>query len=138
MILARKNYAIDKIFEDTDFKDDIGTKISIKNINDNTIDGMSIHKSKGLTADDVIVIGLNDHFPIEEYSDNWLIDLFKNEVVKEQIDDAEERRVFYVALTRTKHKVYLLVNNDLNKVSPFVKELKGIILNDQNKEPIES
>ena len=138
LILARKNYAIDKIFEDTDFKDDIGTRISVRNINDITIDGMSIHRSKGLTADDVIVIGLNDHFPIEGYSDNWLIDLFKNEVVKEQIDDAEERRVFYVALTRTKNKVYLLVNNDLNKVSPFVKELKGIILNDQNKEPIES
>ena len=127
LILARKNYAIDKIFNDQDFKDEIGTRISVRNIHDLTIDGMSIHKSKGLTADDVIVIGLNDNFPIEGYSDNWLIDLFKNEVVKEKIDDAEERRVFYVALTRTKHKVYLLVNKNQNKVSPFVKEIKNII-----------
>lgn len=134
LILARKNYTINKMFDDIDFVDEVGTRIKVRNVDELTIDGMSIHKSKGLTADDVIVIGLNDHFPIEGYSDNWLIDLFKNEIVKEQIDDAEERRVFYVALTRTKHKVYLLVNKDSNKVSPFVKELKGIIDQFNNKE----
>ena len=32
----------------------------------------------------------------------------------------EERRLFYVALTRTKNYIYILVNK---KISPFVKEL---------------
>ena len=32
----------------------------------------------------------------------------------------EERRLFYVALTRTKNKIYILVNK---KISPFIKEL---------------
>lgn len=127
LILARKNYSINKIFEDYDFKDDVGTKITIRNAANISIDGMSIHKSKGLTTDDVILIGLNNNFPIEKYGDYWLKDLFKNEVVIEKIDNAEERRVFYVALTRAKHKVYILVDKDNKRVSPFVQELREII-----------
>ena len=38
---------------------------------------------------------------------------------------AEERRLFYVALTRTKNKVYILV--PLFNKSIFIKELKKII-----------
>ena len=132
LILARKNYSINKIFDDYDFKDDVGTKITIRNATNILIDGMSIHKSKGLTTDDVILIGLNSNFPIEDYGDYWLKTLFKNNVVSEKIDNAEERRVFYVALTRAKHKVYLLVNKDKNRVSPFVQELREII-REQNK-----
>ena len=40
---------------------------------------------------------------------------------KEVFPFAEERRVFYVALTRTKKEVYLVVNN--NSPSDFVDEL---------------
>lgn len=133
LILARKNYSINKIFDDFDFKDDVGTKITIRNAKNISIDGMSIHKSKGLTTDDVILIGLNNNFPIEDFGDYWLKVLFKNEVVTEKIDNAEERRVFYVALTRAKHKVYLLVNKDINRVSPFVQELREII-REQNQQ----
>ncbi len=38
---------------------------------------------------------------------------------------AEERRLFYVALTRCKEKVYLLYK--YNKPSIFIKEIKKII-----------
>lgn len=127
LILARKNYTIDSIFKDNSFIDSVGTKIKIKGINDINIDGMSIHRSKGLTTDDVIIIGLNNHFPVEGYGHYWLKELFKNKQIQEKIDDAEERRVFYVALTRAKHKVYLLISNNNNYVSPFVTELQEII-----------
>ncbi|MDD2344376.1 MAG: ATP-binding domain-containing protein, partial [Tolumonas sp.] len=40
---------------------------------------------------------------------------------KEQFPDAEERRLFYVALTRARHRVYLVCNP--TEVSPFVAEL---------------
>ena len=40
---------------------------------------------------------------------------------KESYLYAEERRLFYVALTRTKNNVYLLTNK--NKTSIFIKEL---------------
>ncbi|NCU32060.1 MAG: hypothetical protein EOM23_03775 [Candidatus Moranbacteria bacterium] len=39
----------------------------------------------------------------------------------EPIDYPEERRLFYVALTRTKNKIYILV--PMTKASPFALEL---------------
>ena len=41
----------------------------------------------------------------------------------ENFSDAEERRVFYVALTRAKKDVYLLSPLSSNKRSPFLNEL---------------
>lgn len=39
----------------------------------------------------------------------------------EEFEFAEERRLFYVALTRAKHRAYILA--DMTDVSPFVVEL---------------
>ena len=47
---------------------------------------------------------------------------------------AEERRLFYVALTRTKNNVYLLVNKNPEKRSQYINEIYNIIVN--NKESI--
>ena len=76
----------------------------------------TIHRSKGLEADNVILVN-SDNIP----------NLVKNErVLRYVLNDndyilhEEERRLFYVALTRTKNKIYILVNK---KISPFVKEL---------------
>lgn len=88
---------------------------------------MTMHKSKGLTYDQVIVIGLNKSFPANEHSMFWLESLFKNELIDEGIPFAEERRLFYVALTRTKNKVFLLVNEDMNDRSIFINEIYQII-----------
>ncbi|MBR7041869.1 MAG: hypothetical protein IKI04_00025, partial [Bacilli bacterium] len=38
----------------------------------------------------------------------------------------EERRVFYVALTRTKNNVYILVNKHPKFASKFVDEIKEL------------
>ena len=127
LILARNNYMIEKCYLDPDLKDDIGTKIEYIGYKDLEIDGMSIHKSKGLTSDEVIVIGLNEKFPQGNYSTFWLESLFKNLPKEESIPYAEERRLFYVALTRTKNYVYLLINENRYKRSQFVTELESII-----------
>ena len=118
---------IEKCYLDPDLKDDIGTKIEYIGYKDLEIDGMSIHKSKGLTSDEVIVIGLNEKFPQGNYSTFWLESLFKNLPKEESIPYAEERRLFYVALTRTKNYVYLLINENRYKRSQFVTELESII-----------
>lgn len=124
LILGRNNNMIEKCFKyDKDFIDDLGTKIKISFIKDLDIDGMTIHKSKGLTYDEVIIIGMNKTFPRGELNEYWLIDLFKYKKEEENIEFAEERRIFYVALTRTKNNVYILTNKNSKNRSNFVDEL---------------
>lgn len=127
LILARKNRTINNIFNDRDFYDDIGTKVKFMNYNDLNIDAMTIHKSKGLTADQVIIIGLDQSFPSNDYYKFWMNKLFSNKIEEEAISFAEERRIFYVGLTRTKNYVFLLVNKNPKQRSPFINEMLSII-----------
>ncbi len=82
---------------------------------------MSVHASKGKEADYVIVLGLEkgkQGFPAEK-AIHPLLDLLLPKA--ETFVHAEERRLFYVALTRAKQHVYLI--SDANKASDFVREL---------------
>jgi DNA helicase-4 len=68
----------------------------------------SAHSSKGLEADYVIVLGLHTGsyaFP-SEINDDPLLQLVMPQ--SESFPNAEERRLFYVAMTRARHGVYLL------------------------------
>lgn len=88
--------------------------------NNNYPNFYTVHMSKGLESDNVIIINNNDDylgFPNQIINDRITTDLININEIKY----AEERRLFYVALTRTKNKVYLLVNQ--NSISIFVKEL---------------
>ena len=81
----------------------------------------TIHAAKGKEADYVIVIGLDsgkNGFPCEKEEDP-VLELFLPE--KEKFPYAEERRLFYVALTRARHRVYLIY--DPYKASRYIKEL---------------
>ena len=127
MVLARTNKVIEECYNDPELKDDIGTKIKYIGYDDIDIDGMTIHKSKGLTADEVIIIGLDSSFPRSNTGIFWLKSLFKVKPEEEKIPFAEERRLFYVALTRTKNYVYLLTNNNPNHRSTFINEIYNII-----------
>ena len=82
----------------------------------------TIHSSKGLQADYVVVIGLQTGrlgFP-SLIADDPLLELVMP--VPETFPHAEERRLFYVALTRARHGVYLLAS----KYAPsnFTEELE--------------
>ncbi len=81
----------------------------------------SIHKSKGLEARVVIVLNCNDDIigiPNKIEGDKIVSKLLNNGEIKY----AEERRLFYVALTRCKEKVYLLYRK--YNASIFIKEIK--------------
>ena len=83
------------------------------------IDFKTVHKAKGLESDNVILLNLNNsNYGFPNKIDNKLQRkiLPKNKYLYE-----EERRLFYVALTRTKNNIYLLV--DKQNPSIFVKEL---------------
>ena len=82
---------------------------------------ITVHKSKGLEADNVIVLNLKNDlygFP-NKLTDDPIISLLLS--APEACRFAEERRLFYVALTRTKNKVYLLTPEN---ESLFTKEIK--------------
>lgn len=83
---------------------------------------MSIHKSKGLEYDEVIVLNFKDFllgFP-NKIQDDSILNFLK---YGEECIYAEERRLLYVALTRTLNNVYLLSPNYDKSV--FIKELAG-------------
>ncbi|MDC7227916.1 MAG: topoisomerase DNA-binding C4 zinc finger domain-containing protein [Spirochaetales bacterium] len=85
------------------------------------IELMTIHASKDKEADYVVLIGLlSDELPAEKPVDDILELLLP---LKESYPDAEERRLFYVALTRAKNRVYL-VYSPLDP-SNFMKELES-------------
>jgi DNA helicase-4 len=81
----------------------------------------TIHSSKGLEADFVIVLGLTNGqfgFP-SEIADDPVLALAMP--AAESFPFAEERRLFYVAMTRARKKVFLLTLP--NTISPFVTEI---------------
>lgn len=82
---------------------------------------LTVHRSKGLTFDNTIIMNLSEHtvgFPCQIEDDPILRLLVP---VEDSIDFAEERRLFYVALTRTKNRVFLTV--PVSRPSRFVIEL---------------
>lgn len=82
----------------------------------------TVHSSKGLQADYVILLGLQGGklgFP-SLIADDPLLELVMPQ--PEAYPHAEERRLFYVALTRARHRVYLLVSKYLP--SCFAEELE--------------
>lgn len=86
------------------------------------IDYLSAHSAKGKEADYVIIIGLAKGkfgFPSAVQSNSILSLLLPPE---EDFKYAEERRLFYVALTRARHHVYLV--SDPENMSDFVRELR--------------
>ena len=81
---------------------------------------MTVHKSKGLESDNVIIINMNDDilwFP-SKIKQNKILRLVQK---YDKYPYSEERRLFYVALTRTKNNVYLFTKIKNNSI--FIKEL---------------
>lgn len=95
------------------------------------IEFMTVHRAKGLGFDNVIIInGRNElyGFPSQVQDDPIL-----KYVVKEDcsIDYAEERRLFYVALTRTKNRVYIVTpeQHPSKFVTELIKDFKNVKVN---------
>ena len=83
----------------------------------------TVHSAKGQEADYVVILDLKDSkhgFPCK-VEDDPLLKLVLPPVEDGEYKFAEERRLFYVALTRAKKGAYLVVDERLP--SPFVREL---------------
>jgi len=107
IVLGRYKHSLDGVWGDKPAK--------------NLPKGMTVHASKGLEADYVIVrdLGVGRYGFPTEIEDDPIISLFLAE--GEGFENAEERRLFYVALTRARKEVWLLPG--MNGISPFLEEL---------------
>lgn len=95
-------------------------KLVIKGFEEIDVSYLTVHRSKGIEADNVIILNLSNHllgFPNKMTDDPILSFLLNDE---EEYRFAEERRLFYVALTRTKNEVILLIPKE---VSLFAEEI---------------
>lgn len=88
---------------------------------------LTVHQSKGLEADHVIILNNREAklgFPAHVKDPPLKAELIRiaGELKLDQISENEERRLFYVALTRAKKQVILLTVD--GKESSFIKELR--------------
>ena len=93
--------------------------------NEDEINFLTVHSSKGLEAENIILINMTNKiygFP-NKIKNHSLLELLHPS--DKDILFSEERRLFYVALTRTKNKIYILV--PIFNKSCFIKELKKLI-----------
>ena len=116
----------DKIAIETSNKDTLILSRNNKDINQipylvKNMHFLTIHKSKGLESENTVIINLENNYnslPSKIKDSEYL------KYVKPKTDNfkyAEERRLFYVALTRCKNINYLLVKKD--NPSIFIEEL---------------
>lgn len=88
---------------------------------------LTAHSSKGLGYDNVVLINGKDDvlgFPSKIEDDPVMKLVIKDD---DAIDFAEERRLFYVALTRTKNRVYIVTPQ--LRPSKFILEIKDKFTN---------
>lgn len=94
---------------------------------------LSAHASKGLEYKAVFVVNLvSDRFPNKRKGEGLIIppELIKERLPEGDFHTQEERRLFYVAVTRAKEFLFITSGDDYGgkrtkKLSPFVMELFG-------------
>lgn len=123
LLLGRTRYDVSTILENNDkfeANEDCSV-ITYKPLPHLKISFLTVHKSKGLEADNVILLNMENSllgFPNRISSDPVLSLVLAN---KEEYPYAEERRLFYVAITRTKNRTYLIAPE--KHYSCFLEEL---------------
>ncbi len=121
LLIGRYNFEKYYLINTDDFYEISNDKIKSKKYPCFEIDFLSAHSSKGLGYDQVIVLNGDDGtygFP-SQIKDDPIMQIIN--VVDNSYLFAEERRLFYVALTRTKNKVYILT--PVNNPSSFILEI---------------
>jgi DNA helicase-4 len=121
LLIGRYNFDKFNICRTGKFSDLPGDRIKCEKYPDANLTFMTVHSAKGLGFDNVILLNMSEGkfgFPCQ-LEDDPIMKLVRFE--DNTIPFAEERRLFYVALTRTKNHVFILVPQ--YKPSRFLIEL---------------
>ncbi len=121
LIIGRNNFDLKNYTKKLNFKISKNNDIEFEKFKNRKIKYLTIHKSKGLESDIVIFLNLENStygMPSKQKEEKIL------SLVKQELDYPleEERRLFYVGLTRTKSYIYLIIPK--KNPSIFIKELK--------------
>ena len=145
LLLGRYGFDAYNLGKSADFMYDEKTGNVISNaFPHQPIEFMTVHRAKGLGYDNVIIINARNEvygFPSQVEEDPVLKYVIKDD---HSIEYAEERRLFYVALTRTKNRVYIVTPQE--HPSEFVTEIlfdypnvtvNGDLVMEETKNPID-
>lgn len=119
LVLSRTNHILENVIEACGQS---GIPVANPRRNVSGVRILSAHKAKGLEANVVIVVNASDHivgFPSKVENPDVL------EPVRRSAgnDQAEERRLFYVAITRAIQRLHLVARQGLP--SPYLTEIEG-------------
>lgn len=107
LLIGRYNYDMYKLYQTGQFKELSAGRVKSEKYPSANITFMTAHSSKGLGYDNVILINMFEGkfgFPCQ-IEDDPIMKLVTYE--DNSMPFAEERRLFYVAMTRTKNRVYI-------------------------------
>jgi len=121
LVLSRTNHILGKVQEGCRTR---GIPVGDPERNIPGVRILSGHGAKGLEAPIVIIVNASDHifgFPCKVQNSDVLAPVR----VSSGSDDAEERRLFYVAVTRAMKRLHLIVRQGLP--SPYINEIEGSV-----------
>ena len=131
MFLGRYSFDVN-VFNDTDWTVRISRDKTYVQCGSRKIPFLTVHQSKGLESDYIILLNCNEGtlgFPANIVDDPVLRHVLSE---PDRFAFSEERRIFYVAITRAKYHTYVLY--DMRKPSSFVSEFVKL---NYSKEPPE-
>lgn len=123
LLLGRTNFDLEILRESNLFQIKASGELIYKPSPSTPFFFMTAHRSKGLEADNVILLNFENStlgFP-NKIADDPLLELVLED--GEDFPYAEERRLLYVALTRTRNRIFILV--DENKPSEFMRDFQA-------------
>jgi DNA helicase-4 len=121
LLIGRYNYDLYKLKMTGEFEESFNDKLISKKHPKANLTFMTAHSAKGLGFDNVIIMNMLEGkfgFPCQ-IEDDPIIKMVTYEDTS--VPFAEERRLFYVALTRTRNRVYIAA--PISKPSRFLVEL---------------
>jgi len=121
LILGRNHFDIHSYTKNLNYTKNDKNYLEFEKFPNRRIKYLTIHAAKGLESDVVILLNVQDHIygiP-SKLKEEKILSLVKT---KQSFPYEEERRLFYVALTRTKKDIFLLVPRE--NPSSFIKEIK--------------
>lgn len=132
MLMGRYNYEVN-VFPKSCIENNKHSKRAKVTYAGRTMEFMSVHAAKGLEADHVLILNCSQDgggFP-SRVSDDPILGYVLSEI--DDFEYSEERRLFYVAITRAKKHTHVLYNEDIPSV--FVNEMLDDVESGQMKCP---